>query len=87
LQARQWIKIWSVVFSCTQPPPSPFSLSQRELEVYKFRRFWELFGEDIIADVLAKHRLQRYEIEHEERQLDELYLAVADRAVDCVLVT
>jgi hypothetical protein len=81
------MKIWSVVFSCTQPPPSPFSLSQQDVEVYKFRRFWEQDGENIIADVLAKHRLQQYDIEDEERKLDELYIVVANRAVDYMLVT
>ncbi|KAH8751639.1 hypothetical protein F5883DRAFT_208113 [Diaporthe sp. PMI_573] len=87
LQARQWIQIWSVVFSCTQPPPSPFSFSQGELEVYRFRDFWKRHGEDIIADVLAKHRLQQYDIKDEERNLELLYQLVADRAVDCMLVT
>lgn len=87
LQASQWIKIWSVVFSCTRPPPSLFSLSQRELRVYQFRLFWERYGENIIADVLAKHRIQQYNIEDEERKLDALYLLVADLAVDCVYQT
>lgn len=87
LQASQWIKIWSVVFSCTRPPPSLFSFSQEELRVYQFRRFWEKYGEKMIADVLEKHRLQHYNIEDEERNLDALHLLVADRAVDCLLLT
>ncbi|KAH8768189.1 hypothetical protein F5883DRAFT_69620 [Diaporthe sp. PMI_573] len=87
LQESQWIKIWSVVFSCARPPPSPFSWSQRELRVSQFRRFWERYGEDIIADVLAKHRLQQYNIGDEERNLDVLQLLVADLAVDYVYRT
>lgn len=86
-QERQWVKIWRVVFSCTQPPPSPFSLSQQELSVYEFRRFWKKHGETIIAEVLASHRLQQYAIANEERSLEALYSLVADSAVDRLLLT
>lgn len=87
LRARQWVKMWCIVFSCTQLPPSPFSFSQREFAVYEFRQFWETHGENIIADVMAKYRLQDYKIENEERSLQALYSLVADHAVDCLVVT
>ncbi|KAI3390587.1 hypothetical protein diail_9114 [Diaporthe ilicicola] len=87
LQARQWVKIWCIVFSCTQLPPSPFYFSQREIAVYEFRLFWKTHGENIIADVLAEHRLQQYEIENEERSLQALYRLVADCGVDHLLFT
>lgn len=87
LQAIQWVKMWCIVFSCTQLPSSPFSFSQRELAVYEFRRFWERHGENIIADVLVKHRLQEYNIGDEERSLQVLHSLVADHAVDCLLLT
>lgn len=86
LQARQWVKMWCIVFSCTQLPPSPFSFSQQELTVNEFRRFWKTHGEIIIAEVLEKHRLRQYEIENEERSLQALYGLVADHAVDRLLL-
>ncbi|KAH8768196.1 hypothetical protein F5883DRAFT_554178 [Diaporthe sp. PMI_573] len=87
LQARQWVKMWCIVFSCTQLPPSPFYFSQQELAVYEFRRFWARHGEHIIANVLAKHRLRQYKIENEERSLQALSSLVADRAVDRLLLS
>lgn len=87
LQERQWIKIWSIAFSCTQPPTSPFALDEGELEVYRFRRFWERHGENIIADVSANHGLQQYEIKDEERNLEVLYLLVGKHAADSVWFT
>lgn len=87
LQARQWVKMWCIVFSCTQLPPSPFSFSQQELAVYEFRRFWKKYGQNIIAGVLEKHRLRQYQIENEERSLQALYGIVADNAVDRLLLT
>lgn len=86
LQARQWVKIWCIVFSCTQLPPSPLSYSQQELAVYEFRRFWKRHGENIIADVLANHRPRQYKIGNEE-SLQALYGLVADQAVDRLLLT
>lgn len=87
LQARQWVKMWCIVFSCTQLPPSPFSFSQQELAVYDFRWFWKKHGAKIIAGVLEKHRLRQYQIENEERSLRALYGLVADHAVDRLLLT
>lgn len=87
LQARQWVKMWCIVFSCTQLPPSPFSFSTQELAVPEFRRFWMTHGEDIIANVLAKHKLRQYKIENEERSLQALYSLVADHAVDRLVLT
>jgi hypothetical protein len=87
LQARHWVRMWCIVFSCTQLPPSPFSFSQQELAVIKFRDFWERHGEYIIADVLEKHGLRHYKIENEERSLEALFSLVADCAVDRLLPT
>lgn len=87
LRARQWVRMWCIVFSCTQLPPSPFSFSQREFAAYEFRQFWKTHGENIIADVLAKYRLQDYKIEDEERSLQALYCLVADQAVDHLVLT
>lgn len=85
LQTKQWIKIWSIVFSCTRPPSSSFSFTPEEVRVYQFRRFWEKYGESIIGRVLASHGLQQYHIKDEERHLDALFLLVADRAVDFLM--
>lgn len=87
LQERQWVKLWCIVFSCTRRPQSPFSFSRQELAVYEFRRFWESHGEHIIANVLAEHGLQRYDIANEERSLEALSHLVADNAVDYLLLT
>lgn len=87
LQARQWVKIWCIVFSCTQLPPSALSFSQQELAVCEFRLFWKRNGEGIIADVFAKQRLRQYKIENEGRSLQALYDLVADQAVDRLLLT
>lgn len=85
LQVRQWIKMWCIVFSCTQLPPSPFSFSPQELAVYEFRQFWMRHGQNIVANVLAKHKLRQYKIENEERSLQALFSLVADHAVDLLL--
>lgn len=87
LLARQWVRMWCIVFSCTQLPPMPFSLSQEEFAAYEFRQFWKTHGENIIADVLAEHRLQDYKIENEERSLQALYCSVADQAADCLVLS
>lgn len=87
LQERQWVKMWCVVFSCTQLPSSPLSFSQQEFGVFEFRRFWKRHGANIIADILAKHKLRQYTIENEERSLQALYGLVADQAVDRLLLT
>lgn len=83
---KQWLNIWQIVFPGTQPPASPFSFSQREFNVYRLRRFWKKNGQNIISDVLRRHRLQDYSIENEERNLEALYCLVANRAVDEVLL-
>lgn len=87
IQERQWVKMWCIVFSCTRRPQSPFYLSQQDLTVYEFRRFWEMSGRHIVANVLEKRGLQQYEIENEERSLQALFSRVADHAVDLLLPT
>lgn len=85
-QHEQWYAIWRTVFSQTPPPPSPFSFTEHELEVYKLRRFWNNSGKNIVSDVLKERGLQDFVAGKGKNDLEVLYSLVVERAAQELLL-
>lgn len=84
-QKDAWFALWDIVLPECHRPTSPFYTDRPGRMVLRLRAFWEQYGQGIVADVMRRRNLQRYEIQDEERNLQWLYETALQRATERTL--
>ncbi|KAF4429956.1 hypothetical protein FACUT_8996 [Fusarium acutatum] len=56
-EKRRWNRMWSIIFPATEWPRSPYLDRGRGLKTSMARDFWDLYGVQIVSEILERQKL------------------------------
>ncbi|KAF5649985.1 hypothetical protein F52700_424 [Fusarium sp. NRRL 52700] len=73
-EKRRWNRMWSIVFPATERPRSPYLDQGRGLKASMARDFWDLYGVQLVTEILQGQRLSTAQDNNAHSSLYELGL-------------